>query len=354
MPWYRSLLAPFFMLASACGGGPLHEPGAVRRGANLRAPLDPPRQDGGDTWRVEPDVSLHHFEQGTGRKALVLHGGPAIPVDAPWPGLSAVEGFSFQYYHQRGCGRSTRPFERFEGGSFFSNMKVLEQTLGLGAQVADVERIRRILGEERLVIVAHSFGALVAALYAAEFPERVAALVLEAPADLLVVPSETGGLFELVGARLDAAQRVEFQEYMGRYLDFRHLFDRTESELAALHAGFGKFYFAAMGGAGAGAGGAPPPSPVSSPVGGFMPQAVYLSMGRKHDWREAVAAVRAPVLVLHGEHDLQPLAATRAFAAAFPDAEVRVVPGVGHFGHADRPEAFAKEVREFLARRNVR
>jgi proline iminopeptidase len=84
-------------------------------------------------------------------------------------------------------------------------------------------------------------------------------------------------------------------------------------------------------------------------VGGFMPQAVYVSMGRKHDWRTALAGVRAPVLVLHGERDVQPLSATRAFAAAFPNAELRVIAGASHYAHAEQPEAFAHEVRAFLS-----
>ncbi len=351
MTWdMRSMIAAGLLAATGCWGGPRYEPGAVARGTKLRAGLDAPAQGERDFWRVEPDVKLFHFAQGSGRPALVLHGGPAIPADGPWAGLRAVDRFTFHYYDQRGCGRSTRPFDAFAGGSFSSNAEELERTLGLGAQIADVERIRRMLGEERLVLVGHSFGALIAALYAAEFPERVAALVLEAPADLLVVPSETGGLFAEVEAHLPEAQRAEFQAYLARYLDFGHLFERNEAQLAALHAEFGKYYVAALRASGMTSDGAL--SPVSaSQVGGFMPQAVYLSMGRKHDWRRAVARVRAPVLVLHGERDLQPVAASRAFAAAFPDAELRVVPGAGHFVHAQEPVAFAAAVRAFLAKR---
>lgn len=349
MAWTKAALAAIsLLLAIGCGSGPLYEPGVVRRGEGLRAPLEPPRQDDRGFWRVEPDVKLFRFAEGAGRTALVLHGGPAIPSDAPWPGLRPVEGFAFHYFHQRGCGRSTRPFDTFRGGSFFSNMKELERTLGLGAQIADVERIRRILGEERLVLVGHSFGALIAALYAAEFPERVSALVLESPADLLVTPSETGGLFAQVEARLPSHRRPDFQAYLDRYLDFRHLFEKSEAQLAQLHLEFGSYYDAALRASGTSA--AVSPAPAASQVGGFMPQAVYISMGRKHDWRRAVAGVRVPVLVLHGERDLQPLEASRAFAAAFPNAEVRVIAGASHFAHLERPAAYAEAVRGFLAR----
>jgi 2-hydroxymuconate-semialdehyde hydrolase len=59
--------------------------------------------------------------------------------------------------------------------------------------------------------------------------------------------------------------------------------------------------------------------------------------------------VRTPVLVLHGERDVQPLSATRAFAKAFPSAELRVVAGASHFGHLEQPAAYAEAVGAFLS-----
>lgn len=328
-------------------GRPLYAPGAVR-GGRAAAPLDPPPQDGDGAFRVEAGIALYHEVDGAGRAAVVVHGGPGIPGDGPWPGLAGVDGFAFHRYDQRGCGRSTRPFAPLRGASWLANVAALDGTLGLAAQVADLERVRRLLGEDRLVVVAHSFGALVASLWAAEFPEHVAALVLESPPDLLRVPAATGGLFELVASRLAPPGRDAFRAWLGRYLDFRRLFARTEAELAALHAGFAPFWAAALraGGLDRGASLDPPPA---ERVGGFLPQALYLGMGRAHDWRPALRAVRAPVLVLHGERDLQPLEATRSFAAAFAGAAVRVVPGAAHFAHLEAPAAFRREVGAFLA-----
>ena len=74
----------------------------------------------------------------------------------------------------------------------------MDKTLGLGAQIADIERIRQIMGEDQLILVGHSFGGFLAALYAAEFPEHVKALILVAPAEMLVMPPDSGGLYEQV------------------------------------------------------------------------------------------------------------------------------------------------------------
>jgi proline iminopeptidase len=49
-----------------------------------------------------------------------------------------------------------RPIDRFYSTNYYTNMTTLDQTLSIGAQVADMERMRQILGEEKLVIIGHS------------------------------------------------------------------------------------------------------------------------------------------------------------------------------------------------------
>jgi pimeloyl-ACP methyl ester carboxylesterase len=59
--------------------------------------------------------------------------------------------------------------------------------------------------------------------------------------------------------------------------------------------------------------------------------------------------VRARTLVLVGEHDaVCPPAESRAIAAGIPGARYAEVPGAGHLSNQERPEAFARAVRDFL------
>ena len=141
-------------------GQPLYTPGMVRAEANLRAPLTPPVQsDDPRFWKVESDIQLYHFAEGQGRNVIVIHGGPGMPSLKPWPGLRPLaKQFKFNYYDQRGCGQSTRPIDRVETQNSYTNMVEVDRVLGLGAHIADIERIRRILGEKKLIIVGHSFG----------------------------------------------------------------------------------------------------------------------------------------------------------------------------------------------------
>jgi proline iminopeptidase len=332
-------------------GRPLYRPGMVRAGSNLRAPLQPPPQrDSESFWNVEPDIRLYHFTQGRGRPVLVLHGGPGYPITEPLAGLAPLAAkFQFHYYHQRGCGQSSRPFDRFNSRNFFANMTELERTLGIGAQIADVERIRRILKQEKLILIGHSFGGLLAALYATEFPERVQALVLVAPSGVLVLPGEGPNFFDQIRRRLPQSRHSEYDQFLRGYMDFGRLFDKSEQQLAAANRKIGDYFLLASGLA-------PSPESIPGANGGWMVQAMFLSLGKRHDYRPALRSATAPTLVLHGEDDIVPQSVSRSYVDALPNAKLQILKagktsGLGGAGHAlftDQPETFAKLVGEFL------
>jgi proline iminopeptidase len=322
-------------------GKPLYEPGMVRAGENLRAPLTPPKQAGDERfWNVEQDIQLYHFFEGEGRNVLIVHGGPGYPFVQPWPGLGPLTNeYQFHYYDQRGCGQSTRPIDTFSSTNYYQNMTALDQTLGIGAQVADMERIRQILGEEKLILIGHSFGGFLASLYAAEFPGRVEALILVAPADVLVMPQKDGGLFEEVRKRLPEDMQADYAAYLEEYLDFRDIFSKSEADLVALNEGFGKYYAVVFEAS----------IPEQGRPGGWMVWAMYLSMGTRHDYRDALKDVTAPVLVIHGADDLQPEKASRAYVDAFPNARFHVIEDATHFPFYEQRQEFSAVTGEFLS-----
>lgn len=324
---------------------PLYTPGMVRAGTNLRAPLVPPAQSGGELWNMENDIVLHHFSAGKGTNVLVVHGGPGYPFAAPLASLSPLTSqYTFHYYDQRGSGRSTRPISRFTSSNTYENMQTLDRTLGLGAQIADIERIRQILGDDKIILVGHSFGGFLASLYAAEFPEHVKALVLVAPAETLVMPPPSGGLFEQIKPMLANEMRSDYDAFLKRYLDYGSIFAKSDADLVALNDEFARYYTLAANRKGF----AVPAETQPVESGGWMVHAMYVSMGLQHDYRPALKSVTAPVLVIHGANDLQPEAASRMYADAFPNARFEVIGNAGHFAFADQPEVFALVVGKFL------
>jgi proline iminopeptidase len=323
---------------------PMYDPGMVRSDASLE--LAPMRQtSNAPFWQVEKDIKIYRFSQGSGKNVLTIHGGPGYPVTEPYPGLEPLtSSYRFWYYHQRGCGQSTRPIDRFESNNYYNNLHVLERTLGLTAQIADIERIRQILGEEKLILIGHSFGAFIAALYAVEFPENVAGLVLVAPANVLKLPQDEDDLFEAIGGKLPEEMVSEYNQYLERYFDFAGFFEKDDAYLTLLNAELLRYYNAAFNDKSS-------ILPVSDNLnnGGWMVQALYFSMGMKHDYREALKQVSAPTLVIHGNDDFQSEKASRQYSDWIPNAEFSVIKNSGHLPFDEQPVAFATLVGEFLS-----
>ncbi len=321
---------------------PLYKPGMVQEMKTLAPPA---QLTGSKTWLVEPEIELAHFSAGKGRNVLIIHGGPGEPFTQPIPGLEPLTSeFQFHFYDQRGCGDSTRPIDRFDSKNMYENMKALDQKLGLGAQIADIERIRQILGDDKLILIGHSWGGFLASLYAAEFPEHVEALILISPANTLIMPQPDADsdLFAAVRAKLPADEQAKFDAFMKEYLDFNALFQKSETDLVAMNEQFGKYYVEVMGKE------KTEPLPSQGKPGGWMVWAGYVSMGQRHDYRAALRQVTAPVLVIHGADDLQSEAATHLYVDAFPNSQFAVIENAGHFSFEEQPDRFAAIVKSFL------
>ena len=100
---------------------------------------------------------------------IFLHGGPGLYTqDRRLEEGSVLRelGFSIIYFDQAGGGRS-------------DNLPVSEYSLARA--VADLEALRASLGQDRIILWGNSFGAALATLYAQQFPDRVAALILTSP-----------------------------------------------------------------------------------------------------------------------------------------------------------------------------
>jgi proline iminopeptidase len=331
------------------GSFPAYKPGQMALKPDAESYLTPPAQSGSrsDYWKVRNDIELYYFTEGEGSPVLVLHGGPGFPSNKPWKGLSLLtKQYKFHYFHTRGCGKSTRPFDRFESRNYYRNMLALIDTLGIEQQIADIERIRRILKQDKLILIGHSFGGFTAALYALEFPDRVDRLVLVAPATILSMPPVDGGLYESVKRMLPPVMLEEYSEFLKRFFDYGSIFNYNEREHALLNADFGRFYFAALQNQGV----AFSDTGFSAKdVGGFITPAIFMSLGRSYDHTEAFAAVSCPTLVIQAEDDpaVTP-AGVQTYQQAIGNCTVKLIKNAGHHCFNDNPEEFAGLVAAFL------
>lgn len=110
-------------------------------------------------------LNLHVTHSGKGMKCLYIHGGPGA-----WSkdfevffGDYLSETLSMYYLDQRGCGRS-------EGDK--------ESDYSIDAIINDIECIRKKLDIEEFIIIAHSFGGVIATAYTRKYSKYVKALIL--------------------------------------------------------------------------------------------------------------------------------------------------------------------------------
>lgn len=352
----------FFLIVFLCLGAllfykwmqkPLYVFGSVRMEKGLRAPLKPPRQTDARSFKVESDIQLYVQSYGTGTPVLVVHGGPGIPYTQLWKGLRPLQNkFKFYFYHQRGSGYSSRPIQNIHSKNYYSNMKMLDRTLGLGAQIADIERIRRILGVKKLILIGHSFGGFLASIYASEFPKRVERLILVAPADVIAPKTDENNFFTQARKKLPQKLHKKYDALCSRYFDFGSIFSRSDNYLARLHEEIGFYLLRAMG--------YPPTKPTSKQKrkrvwsGGWSVFALYFSMGRSMDFRPILKNITAPTLILHGKDDHLALQGSLAYKKAIKHAKWGLIHRAkgqsyaGHFIYDENPEAFHQYIRSFL------
>jgi proline iminopeptidase len=349
--WFLSLGKPGYrpggLLAEAGSGRLSLEPVGKLQFKEASPGVPGAETEGTQSFRleVEKGIFLEGFARGRGKPVLVVHGGPGYASDQPWPGLEGFENrYRFYYWHQRGSGRSTRPIDRFATMDFPKNVARLEGSLGLGQQIADMERLRRAIGVDRIDIIGHSFGGFMACLAAIEFPSSIDRLFLVAPAPLILFPAASGGLYEEIRRALPAEDKPAYEAWLKDFFDYGKLFSRSEAELQKLNAGMIPFYAKAMGATGDAA----EVSRQANPdlIGGWMMQAIFFSMGRRHDWSAAFAGITAPATLVFGTRDLTEAGSFDQYRS-IPGLTMRSVGESDHFLMDDR-EKFAGIAQAFF------
>ncbi len=99
-----------------------------------------------------------------GKPAVFLHGGPGSGCAPEHRRLFDPARYCVLLFDQRGCGRST-PHASLDNNTTWH-------------LVDDIERLRALLGAERLLVLGGSWGSTLALAYAQTHPERVSALIL--------------------------------------------------------------------------------------------------------------------------------------------------------------------------------
>jgi proline iminopeptidase len=271
---------------------------------------------------------LKWHEIGSGAPLLLHPGGPGFSSRyfGELPELAADR--TLLLLDPRGTGGSDRPADA--------------AAYDLEDYAADVEAVREELGLDRLDVLGHSHGGFVAMAWASAHPEHVGRLVLAS-----TTPRFTDLIRRLRMERVashqgepyfaDAMEALQAHQ-AGRYAD--------DAELAELYRREGRLFTR--------------PGTDATPVAEALMAAGVNADALRHfnervaptmDQRAALARVRAPVLVIAGEHDAFGGETASELAEALPDARIVVVRGADHFPflEPDYRADWSRAVLDFLA-----
>jgi 3-oxoadipate enol-lactonase len=253
-------------------------------------------------------TGIHYEDGGGSSEPLVLIGGLGQP-GAAWG--SVAERLRADHrvivIEPRGCGDSDTPDTPY--------------TADIVA--ADVAAVLDSAGVDSAHFLGLSMGGMITQDFVVRFPERVRSMVL-----LSTLATPDRWFKRLFTVRRDLIHRIGVQEHLRIYFmfvfspfSFREIPDAVAGVEAALQKR--------------------PPNEAA-----YLRQVSYC-LG--HDATDALAAVRAPTLVITGSHDwLCPVPLGMELAAAIPTAEFRRWEGASHALWLERPDDLVAACDEFI------
>ncbi len=255
---------------------------------------------------------------------LAINGGMIYGHDLLWPALAPLaEGRQVILYDQRGRGETPAP-----PGARAARIE---------HDILDIVALREALGITRWDLTGHSWGGGMALLTAAADPAGMRRIVT------FDAVGATSGWLDALHARALAhlAARSATAAYDAlAALDPTALFEPDPE----IHATYSRTMYPAwfhdqqMAVAG-------PPYTLS-----VTGAAVAAQLRREgFDWRERYRAIRAPVLLIHGEADALPIAEAEANATLIPQGRVVRIPEAGHMPFFEHPAPTFAAALDFLA-----
>jgi proline iminopeptidase len=274
----------------------------------------PPAATESGFLQVEDDVRLFYQRFGTGTPTVSIPNRHEL-----WPTLaSLLPRHDVVAWDPRGRGLSDRPDDLAR--------------YGLEVEIADAEAIRRHIGAERVTYVGTSLWGSVAILYAARHPEIVERVVALGPlpirassmgaSDAPIAHDLAAELAELEAIEREGRAGVDW--YRHGVLSYRMQFANDYADLAKMApleaANMWQY-----------------PNERLDKILPVVFDGIRGSLG-DWDWRDEVAGVRAPVLLLYGAREGWSLEGVRAYAELLRDVGWVEFHGAGHHVWNDRIE----------------
>ena len=278
---------------------------------------------GEEPFTVGTDAgSIGGWRAGSGEPVVLLHGGPGLSEYLDTLVEELAEGYTTFRYQQRGLDPSTTD------GPF-----TVER------HVEDAFAVIDHIGEDRVLLLGHSWGGHLAMHFAIRFPERIKGLLIVDPLGAVGDGGEAEMSANMV-ARVPPSDMSRSQEFDEAAMRGEGTADHAIEGLRLVWPG----YFANPEDA--------PPMPplqMSLPCYAGTWESIHdhLSAGTLEN---GLPSVGVPTAFVLGAGSPLPPAHGEASAALIPGAEVRIVEGAGHFPWMERPGVVRAALDSLLIR----
>jgi proline iminopeptidase len=305
---------------------------------NLRAQATGPKGKAQETRVPVADGSLYARTIGRGRPTIVLHGGPDFDHAYLLPDLDRLaDVLQLVYYDQRGRGRSAD--------------NVQPQRVTLASDVADIETVRRHFRLNAPILLAHSWGTVLALEYAIRYPTHASHLVLMNPAPASTRDSALmrEAYVHEIGAEMqrqreimasDSYKHGDPETVAARYrIHFAHALKRRDDYEKLMTIMKTQF--------------------VNQGSTGIIKARAVEEQLMQQTWQDAaydllpmLNTLTVPILVIAGDHDFIPVEIAEHVAQALPNARLVTIKDCGHFAYLECPDAVHRAVEDFLRSAN--
>lgn len=300
-------------------------------GQNMAGPPLPPVQESPlyieEGSRYVNGVELYYKILGQGEPVMILHGGPGLDHTYLLPQMAQLaRDYQLIFYDQRATGRSS------------GNPDAASITID--NFVEDLEGLRQTLNLDKMNLMGHSWGGLLAMFYAIRYPNNLNSLILvgSAGASWEFRPAFSSNLqrrmtetdrLTLHALEVSEGFRKRTPETMNAFFKalFRPYFhDRRLSDQLTIQLN------------------------ERTAKNNLAVNSLMWSQLGNYDIHAELSTLDLPTLIIHGDSDPVPIEFARQIHESIADSEFILLENSGHFPYIEQPEAFFGSVRRFLDR----
>lgn len=261
-----------------------------------------------------------------GAPTVVVHGGPGLGSSYLLPQMGHLGQFTKAYfYDQRGTGQSQAHDDWYDNP--------------IQTYIKDLEQLRHALAFEKINLIAHSWGSILASFYTLQYPQHVNKLIYLNP-----VPISSALYLEYVHSRTQIIE--ENKEKLDPIRQTQAFIDGDPEMVIKYYRLYFRCFFS-------------DPKLVDklslsftqqSALANFKIFSMFFSYVQSHpfDLYPKMNSLNKPALIIAGNKDVIPMHYINYLHQHIPQGQVQIIKNCGHFPYIEQPVQLLNILRQYI------